>query len=76
MKNYAVVRDLDQTYRSVALASILMPTAIGGSLIGSRLTHTLPLRWVKAAFLMLLLVAAMRLTYGAFAAAPIHAGRG
>jgi uncharacterized membrane protein YfcA len=75
-KNYAVVRDLEQTHRSMALASILIPTAIGGSLIGSRLTHALPLRWVKAAFLVLLLLAALRLTHGAFTAAPIHVGRG
>jgi len=74
VKNYAVVRDPNEGYRPLVLAAILIPTAICGSLIGSRLTHTLPLRLLKTAFFVLLLVAALRLTYGALMAASIRVG--
>lgn len=73
-KNLAVVSNPEEGYKPLALAAILIPTAIGGSLIGSRLTHKLPLRVVKIAFFVLLLVAALRLIQGALMAAPIHAG--
>ena len=74
VKNYAVVRDPNEGYRPLVLAAILIPTAICGSLIGSRLTHTLPLRLLKTAFFVLLLAAALRLTYGALMAASIRVG--
>jgi len=74
VKNWALAHDENYAHRVFALAAILIPTAIGGSLIGSRLTHVLPLRLVKAAFLVLLFLAALRLIQGAFMAAPIHAG--
>jgi len=74
VKNYGVVQNPNEGYRPFLLAAVLIPTAFCGSLIGSRLTHTLPLRLVKTAFLVLLLLAALRLTYGALMAAPIHAG--
>ena len=64
-KNYAYMVDHDYTMRSFLLAAILIPTAIIGSLQGSKLTHRLPLRTVKAAFLILLIIAAVRLTYKA-----------
>ena len=64
-KNYAYMSDHDYTIRSLVLAAILIPTAIIGSLYGSKLTHRLSLRIVKTAFFILLLVAALRLTYKA-----------
>jgi uncharacterized membrane protein YfcA len=40
---------------SVSLAMYLLPTAIIGGYIGATLTHTLPLKWVRVAFVLLLL---------------------
>ena len=65
VKNYAYVMNHDQSLRSFGLALMLIPTAIVGSLIGSRLTHRLPMKVVKTAFFILLAVAAVRLTYNA-----------
>ncbi|MGB0716995.1 MAG: sulfite exporter TauE/SafE family protein, partial [Phycisphaerae bacterium] len=53
--------------QSLYLAAILIPTAIFGSLIGSRLTHRLPVGAIKFAFLILLSVVAIRLTSHAVA---------
>ncbi|MCP3905656.1 MAG: sulfite exporter TauE/SafE family protein [Planctomycetes bacterium] len=39
---------------SLALAAALAPTALIGALIGAGLTHDLPLRWVRVAFLVLI----------------------
>ena len=39
---------------SVTIASVLAPTAVVGGLIGGRLTHLLPLNWIRAAFILLL----------------------
>jgi hypothetical protein len=39
----------------------LAPTAILGSLLGARLTHGLPVRWVRLAFVVLLTYAAARM---------------
>ena len=64
-KNHAYMADHDYTMKSFLLAAVLIPTAIIGSLNGSRLTHRLPLKTVKAAFLILLILAAARLTYKA-----------
>ena len=64
-KNYAFMADHDYTIRSLCLAAILIPTAIIGSLNGSRLTHCLPLKIVKTAFFFLLLIAAVWLVYTA-----------
>ena len=66
-KNWAFAADNDGSVAPFILAAVLIPTAIIGSLVGSRLTHRLPLRFVKAAFFVLLLVAALRLTYKAWA---------
>ena len=46
---------------SLIIAAVLAPTAIVGGLIGAKLTHVLPLAWVRAVLLVLLSVAAMRL---------------
>jgi len=61
-KNAAYVSDNDGSTEPFLLAAILIPTAIVGSLFGSRLTHKLPLKVVKAAFFVLLFAAALRLT--------------
>jgi uncharacterized membrane protein YfcA len=39
---------------SVKIAAVLAPTAIVGGLIGGKLTHTLPLKLVRVAFILLL----------------------
>ena len=41
--------------QSLAIAAFLAPTAVLGGLIGGRLTHALPLTWVRVAFILLLL---------------------
>lgn len=64
-KNYAYVVDSGFSISSFILAALLIPTAMIGSSFGSRLTHRVPLNFVKVAFFLLLLVAAIRLTYGA-----------
>lgn len=69
-KNYAYMVDHAYSLRSFGLAAVLIPTAILGSLAGSKLTHRAPVAVVKTAFLVLLLVAAVRLTYKAARALP------
>ena len=44
---------------SLILAAYLAPTATIGALIGARLTHTLPLRWVRLAFVLLIVWASL-----------------
>ena len=46
---------------SLLIAVCLIPTAIVGGFLGARLTHVLPLKWVRLAFLLLLALAAMRM---------------
>jgi len=65
VKNTAYLHDHPGNWRALALAAVLIPTAIIGSIQGSRLTHRLPLRIVKLAFFVVLSVAAVRLVYGA-----------
>jgi len=48
----------------VFVAAFLAPTAVIGGLLGARLTHTLRLKWVKVAFLLLLSLAAARMVGG------------
>jgi len=47
--------------RSLVLAGCLAPTAMVGSYLGGKLTHTLPLRVVRGAFIGLMLVAAYKM---------------
>ena len=47
--------------RSLILAGILAPTAMIGGYIGGRLTHKLPLKLVRIAFIALMLVAAWKM---------------
>lgn len=63
VKNYALAtRDEAALTQSLALAGILIPAAMIGSYVGSRLTHTLPLRAVQVAFFLLMLTAAIRMS--------------
>jgi len=64
-KNYAYVTAHGGSMRSFALAAALIPTAMVGATLGSRLTHVLPTRNVKIAFFVLLALAAARMIYGA-----------
>jgi uncharacterized membrane protein YfcA len=46
--------------QSLLIAACLAPTAIIGGVYGAGLTHSLPLRWVRLAFVILLAVASVR----------------
>jgi uncharacterized membrane protein YfcA len=46
-------------HQSLQLAACLAPTAVLGGLIGGRLTHSLPLSWVRVAFILLLIWASL-----------------
>jgi hypothetical protein len=65
MKNYAYAAEHGSARPPLALAAILAPTAIVGSLIGARFTHRASLRLLRSLFIALLIVAALRLIYGA-----------
>jgi len=64
-KNYAYIVENAGSCRPLLLAATLAPTAMIGSLFGSRLTHVVPVKTVKVAFFVLLSIAAMRMIYGA-----------
>jgi uncharacterized membrane protein YfcA len=69
LKNYELVSHHDHTLREpLVLAALLIPTAIAGGFIGGRLTHSLPLRVVRGAFVLLILIAAIRMSLRAFSA--------
>ncbi len=65
VKNFAVMSEIEEPLDPLLLAMVLIPTAIVGSLVGSRFTHRVPERLVKAGFDLLLLLAAIRLTVSA-----------
>lgn len=46
---------------SFLLASFLAPTAVLGALAGARLAHILPVRWVRAAFILLMIWASIEM---------------
>ena len=69
-KNYAVFSDVENSKEPILLAMVLIPTAVVGSLVGSRFTHRVPVKFVKGAFDLLLLLAAVRLTHGAVRSLP------
>jgi uncharacterized membrane protein YfcA len=69
-KNYAFISENDGTPITFGLAAALAPTAIIGALIGSRWTHRLPLKTLKVAFFILLLLAGVRFVYKAARATP------
>ncbi|MCC6381742.1 MAG: sulfite exporter TauE/SafE family protein [Dehalococcoidia bacterium] len=61
LKNYAYLREHPGTMTTFTLALAVTPGAILGSIIGSRLTHRLPIAIVKGAFLIVLAIAGARL---------------
>ncbi len=65
-KNYAYLIEHGGSFRPVYLALALIPTAIIGSLFGSRLTHRIGVRTVKIAFFVLLAIVAVRMIYGSY----------
>jgi uncharacterized membrane protein YfcA len=69
-KNYAVMSEVENPREPILLALVLIPTAVVGSLVGSRFTHRVPVQLVKGAFNLLLLLAAVRLTYSAVRSLP------
>jgi len=69
-KNYAVMSDVESSREPLLLACVLIPTAVVGSLVGSRFTHRVPVQLVHGAFDLLLLLAAARLTYSAIQSLP------
>jgi len=52
-------------YQPAGLAIFLIPTAIVGATIGGRLTHVLPIKMVRWAFVLLLVVAGARMVHRA-----------
>jgi uncharacterized membrane protein YfcA len=64
-KNYAYLAEHDYGMRSFILAAVLVPTAMIGGFNGSKLTHRLPVRTIKSAFLILMVLAGVRLMYKA-----------
>jgi len=56
---------------SLRLAAMLIPMAIVGSYLGGRLTHRLPRKALRAAFIVFMLVIACRLFYDAWQATGV-----
>lgn len=67
LKNYAVIARgvAPAWWTTFALAAILIPTAMIGAFFGGKLTHTLPVRRVRLAFIIVMLILAARMAAGA-----------
>jgi len=66
VKNLAYAADpAAATGSPLTLAAVLIPTAIAGSLVGSRLTHILPTRLTRVGFIVLLLISSVRMMQSA-----------
>jgi uncharacterized membrane protein YfcA len=65
-KNLTIHRIVDEAnvpldvMDSLQIAACLAPTAILGGLIGASLTHILPLKWIRAALIVLLSIASLK----------------
>ena len=67
-KNYELVTSHHRPlFDSIRLVLLLFPPAIIGSLIGSTMTHTLPIKAIRVAFIVLMLAAGGRLCMRAYA---------
>lgn len=67
-QHYPTTLDAEPAWQVAGmLALILAPTAIIGASLGAKLTHTLPVHYVRFAFVMLMIVAAFKM-----AAIPIQ----
>lgn len=64
-KNYAFFGEHGSVRKPLLLAAVLTPTAVAGSLLGARFTHRSSLRLLRNLFVMLLIIASIRLIYGA-----------
>lgn len=64
-KNIAYIAEHQGSTDALALALMVAPAAVIGSLIGSHSAHRLPVRWLKILFIALLLFAAARMAVGA-----------
>jgi uncharacterized membrane protein YfcA len=61
-KNLTLAQVTDEPLaESLLTAACLAPTAMLGALIGAWLTHTLPVRWVRVAFILLITGAALNM---------------
>ena len=61
-QHYPTTLDADPAWQvALMLALILAPTAIIGAGIGAKLTHTLPVYYVRFAFVMLMIAAAFKM---------------
>ena len=62
MKNYAIVsRGLVPWWKPLSLAAVLIPTAMCAAFVGGKLTHTLPVKHVRLAFILVLFVFAAKM---------------
>lgn len=63
VKNLAYASDpgVSSGAAPMTLAAVLIPTAMAGSLFGSKLTHVVPVRVTKGGFIVLLLVSSVRM---------------
>ena len=52
-----------QVLEALQMAAWIFPTAIIGAWIGARLTHALPVNWIRAVFIVVLVVAAVKLLW-------------
>jgi len=71
VKNYRLLTSHNYTTEPLVLAAVLIPTAIVGGLLGARLTHRLPVPVIKAAFAVVLMLASIRITLGAYQSLPV-----
>jgi uncharacterized membrane protein YfcA len=62
-KNMTLAQHGLEIHDSLLLAAALSPTAIIGGYIGGKLTHTVPLRGLRLAFIFLMLAAAYKLAH-------------
>jgi len=62
-KNYAYIVADARGIAPLKIAAGIAPAAMIGSLVGSRLTHVVPVRALKCLFLALLVIAAVRIGY-------------
>ena len=52
-----------QVLEALQMAAWIFPTAIIGAWIGARLTHALPVNWIRAVFIVVLVVAAVKMLW-------------
>lgn len=68
VKNFAYASAHGRSKDAIVLALLVGPAAVAGSLVGSRLTHRLPIGRLRVLFIGLLIVAAIRMAAGSIRA--------